>query len=114
METENKTNMENNEGLFELDGNFYTLKFNMKKIQMVEKGLGVSFMVEMQRGTLSFLMMEALFSVGLYNTVDEKAVKGKKATDLYNQLLKDVGYSDVMAVLYAKLEEDLGFLFPES
>lgn|SRR5690625_668053 len=103
--------MENREGLFELDGSFYTLKFNMNKIKTVERGLGISFMVEMQRGALSFLLLEALFAVGLYDTVDEKAVKGKKATEIYEQLLKDVGLSDVMTVTYAKLEEDLGFLF---
>lgn len=103
--------MENQEGLFELDGNFYTLKFNMNKIKTIERGLGVSFTAEIQKGALSFLMLEALFSVGLYDTTDEKAIKGKKAAAIYEQLLKDVGFADVMTLVYAKIEEDLGFLF---
>lgn len=103
--------MENQEGLFEINGNFYTLKFNMNKIKTVERALGISFMNEMQRGALSFVLLEALFTVGLYDTVEEKAIKGKKATEIYESLLRDVGLSDVMAVTYAKLEEDLGFLF---
>lgn len=107
----NEVNMENQEGLFELGGNYYTLKFNMNKIKTVERTLGVSFMAEMQRGTLSFVMLEALFAVGLYDTVEEKAIKGKKASEIYDALLRDVGLSDVMTVTYAKLEEDLGFLF---
>ncbi len=108
---ENKVNMENEEGLFELDGNFYTLKFNMNKIKTVERALGISFMNEMQRGTLSFILLEALFAVGLYDTVEEKAIKGKKASGIYETLIRDVGIADVIAVTYAKLEEDLGFLF---
>lgn len=105
--------MSKQEGLFEVDGQFYTLKLNMQKVKTIERMLGVSFVAEIanSNGMLSFSMLEALFAVGLYDTQDEKAVKGKKATDIYEQLLKDVGYSDVMQVVVGKVEEDLGFLF---
>jgi len=105
--------MSKQEGLFEVDGQFYTLKFNMQKVKMIEKMLGISFVAEIanSNGMLSFSMLEALFAVGLYDAQDEKAVKGKKATDIYEQLLKDVGYGDVMQVVVGKIEEDLGFLF---
>lgn len=105
--------MEKQEGLFELEGQFYTLKFNFQKVKIIEKMLGVSFVAEISNsnGMLSFNMLEALFAVGLYDVQDEKAVKGKKATDIYEQLLNDVGYNDVMQVVVGKIEEDLGFLF---
>ena len=105
--------MANQEGLFELDGSIYTLKLNMNKVESIEAMLNVSFMAEIQRnnGVLSFRMLKAIFMVSLYDTVDEKAVKGKKAMEIYETLLKDVGLSDLMTVTYAKLEEDLGFLF---
>lgn len=105
--------MSKQEGLFEVDGQFYTLKLNMQKVKMIEKMLGVSFVAEIANnsGMLSFSMLEALFAVGLYDLQDEKAVKGKKATDIYEKLLEEVGYSDVMQVVVGKIEEDLGFLF---
>lgn len=105
--------MEKQEGLFEVDGRFYTLKFNMQKVKVIEKMLGVSFVAEIANnsGMLSFSMLEALFAVGLYDVQDEQAVKGKKATEIYNSLLESVGYSDVMDVTVGKIEEDLGFLF---
>lgn len=105
--------MSKEEGLFEVDGQFYTLKFNMQKVKMIEKMLGISFVAEIanSNGLLSFSMLEALFAVGLYDVQDEKAVKGKKATDIFNNLLEGVGYSDIMEITVGKIEEDLGFLF---
>src|SRR5690625_2681254 len=99
--------------LFEVDGNSYTLKFNMTKVKQVERMLNVSFVAEIANnsGMLSFSMMEALFGVGLYDTKDEKAIKGKKAQEIYERLLEDVGYTEVMQVVVGKIEEDLGFLF---
>lgn len=101
------------EGLFEIDGQFYTLKFNMQKVKTIERMLGVSFVAEIanSNGMLSFSMLEALFSVGLYDVNDEKAVKGKKAQDIYNSLIENEGYTAVMEVVIGKIEEDLGFLF---
>lgn len=105
--------MSKQEGLFEVDGQFYTLKFNMQKVKMIEKMLGISFVAEIanSNGMLSFSMLEALFAVGLYDVHDEKAVKGKKATDIYEALLKDIGYINIVEVVSGKVEEDLGFLF---
>lgn len=105
--------MAEQEGLFELEGNVYTLKLNYQKVKQIERMLGVSFVAEISNsgGMLSFSLLETLFAVGLYDTQDEKAVKGKKATDIYEKLLEDVGYSDVMQVAVGKIEEDLGFLF---
>lgn len=105
--------MSKQEGLFEVEGQFYTLKFNFQKVKTIERMLGISFVAEIanSNGMISFNLMEALFAVGLYDVQDEKAVKGNKATSIYEQLLNDVGYSDVMQVVVGKVEEDLGFLF---
>lgn len=105
--------MSKQEGLFEVEGQFYTLKFNFQKVKTIERMLGISFVAEIanSNGIISFNLMEALFAVGLYDVQDEKAVKGNKATGIYEKLLNDVGYSDVMQVVVGKVEEDLGFLF---
>ena len=102
-----------NRGLFEIDGNLYTLKFNMDKVKQIETLLDISFTSEVAKtgGILSFRLLEALFSVGLYDANDEKSVKGKKAQDIYNSLLENEGYMKVAEVALAKVEDDLGFLF---
>jgi len=100
-------------GLFEVGDGVYTLKFNMTKVKQVERMLNISFVAEIAQssGMLSFSLLEALFSVGLYDTKDEKAVKGKKAQEIYEQLLEDLGYTEIMQVVVGKIEDDLGFLF---
>lgn len=100
-------------GLFELDNEVYTLKLNMTKVKGIERMLGVSFVAEVinSGGMLSFNMLDAIFSTCLYDTKEEKAVKGKKAIDIYNKIIEDIGYTDVMEVVVGKIEEDLGFLF---
>lgn len=108
--------MSKEQGLFEVDGNYYTLKFNMNKIKQIETMLNISFMDELQKsnGVISFRLLEALFAVGLYDVNEEKAIKGQKALNIYEQLLKDVGFSNVIAVTIGKVQEDLAFLFPEN
>ena len=105
--------MAQEEGLFEVGGNVYTLKLNYKKVKAIESLTGGSFVAEIAKsqGMLSFTMLEAVFAVGLHDTNTETAVKGKKAMDILESLLEDVGYTDVIQVTTAKIEEDLGFLF---
>lgn len=105
--------MSKQEGLFEVDGKFYTLKLNMQKVKQIESMLGVSFVSEIVKsgGMLSFSLLEAIFSLGLYHTEDERTVRGKKAQEIFNALLENEGYVSVAEVAIAKIEEDLGFLF---
>lgn len=108
--------MAQEEGLFEVDGNLYTLKLNYKKVKAIEAMTGNSFIAEISKsqGMLSLTLLEAVFGVSLHDTNTETAVKGKKAMDVLEQLLNDVGYIDVIQVTSAKIEEDLGFLFQGS
>lgn len=100
-------------GLFEVGEGTYTLKFNQQKVNQIERMLNISFVNEMvnKNGMLSMTMLEALFAVGLYDTKDEKAIKGKKAQDVFNAVIRDIGYQGVIEVVLGKVDEDLGFLF---
>lgn len=99
--------------MFEVDGDKLDLRFNMNKIKTVEAMHKVSVMNELRntQGLLSFNVLEALFTVGLYNTTQEQAVNGKKAQDIFETLLRNEGYESVAAAVVTKLQEDLGFLF---
>lgn len=116
IENENTVDLDS-QGMFEVGGVFYTLKFNLQKIKMVEKALGgVSFVAELNRsgGVLSFTMLDALFAVGLHDVVADKPVRGKKALEIQEALLRDVGLTDLLEIVSAKLQEDLAFLFQEN
>lgn len=99
--------------MFEVDGDTLELRFNMQKIKTLEVMHKISLMSELSnsRGMLSFYLMEGLFTVGLFNTTQEKTVAGKKAQDIFNKLLDEEGYNNLNAIVVGKLQEDLGFLF---
>lgn len=99
--------------MFVVDGDNLELRFNMNKVKTVEAMLKISIMAELRntQGVLSFQVLEALFSVGLFNTSKETTVAGKKAQDIFETLLREEGYNDIAAAIVTKLQEDLGFLF---
>lgn len=99
--------------MFEVDGDKLDLRFNMNKIKTVEAMHKISIMNELRntQGLLSFHLLEALFTVGLYNVTQEQNVNGKKAQDVFETLLRNEGYETVAAAVVTKLQEDMGFLF---
>lgn len=103
--------------LFTVKDKEYTLKFNRKKIQQVESGLKISLMAEIQStaGALSLTLLQTLFTVGLAEQTDEegkyKQVHGKKAEEIYDDVLDTNGYQDLSAVVLQKVYDDMGFLF---
>lgn len=99
--------------MFEVDGDSMDLRFNMQKVKTLENLYKISLMAELSQsqGMLSFHLMEGLFAVGLYNTTQEIAVKGRKAQDIFKTLLEEEGYADLNAAIVNKIQEDLGFLF---
>jgi hypothetical protein len=102
--------------MFEIENDVLDLRFNMQKVKTLENMYGISLMSELSRnrGLISFHLLEGLFSVGLYNQTQEISVKGKKALDIYESLMKEQGYSNLNAIVIGKLQEDLGFLFQEN
>ena len=116
---EKQAEIEANGALFEVDGEPYTLRYNIKKMEQVESILGVSLISQMQQGTgmLPISTLRALFTVGLTHTADKsdlgayKKVTGKKATDLFDTLIHQNGYMDITQIVIGKFQEDMGFLF---
>lgn len=99
--------------MFEVENDVLDLRFNIQKIKTIEAMQGTSLMGEIRSsgGMLSLQLLEGLFAVGLYNTTEEQAVKGKKATEIFNDLMQSEGYANIVAVTVGKLQEDMGFLF---
>lgn len=105
------------EKLFTADDQEYTLSFNRKKIQQVENGLKVSVMAEIKKneGAISLTLLQTLFTIGLAEVSGEegrnKQVHGKKAEEIYDDVLQANGYQDLSNVVLQKLYDDMGFMF---
>jgi len=105
------------ESLFTVEDQEYTLTFNRKKIQQVENGLKVSIMAEIKNtgGAISLTLLQTLFTVGLAEISGEegrnKQVHGKKAEEIYDEVLEANGYQDLSNVVLQKLYDDMGFMF---
>lgn len=103
--------------LFTVEEQEYTLTFNRKKVQQVENGLKVSLMAEIKNtgGAISLTLLQTLFTVGLAELSSEegknKQVHGKKAEEIYDEVLSANGYQDLSNVVLQKLYDDMGFLF---
>lgn len=55
--------------------------------------------------------MEALFSFGLVQSKDLKAVKQKKAAEMFEPFIQENGALTVNNFIIEKLQKDAGFLF---
>lgn len=105
------------EKLFTAGDQEYTLTFNRKKIMQVENGLKVSLMAEIKKseGAISLTLLQTLFTIGLAEISGEegrnKQVHGKKAEEIYNEVLEANGYQDLSNVVLQKLYDDMGFMF---
>ncbi|KYG34909.1 hypothetical protein [Alkalihalobacillus trypoxylicola] len=99
--------------MFKVENDVLDLRFNRQKMKTLESMYNISLMAELtkNRGMLSLHLMEGLFSVGLYNTSEEKTVKGQKALDIFESLIEENGYVNLNNIIIGKLEEDLAFLF---
>lgn len=99
--------------MFEVDKEILELRFNMQKVKSLEMMHKISLMSELSnsRGMLSIVLLEGLFSVGLFNTNTETSVKGKKAEEIFLKILEEEGFTNLNAVIIGKLQEDMGFLF---
>ena len=99
--------------MFTVDNDILDLRFNMQKIKSLELMHKISLMSELSnsRGMLSIVLLEGLFTIGLFNTTTETAVKGKKAVEIFYSVIEEEGFTNVNAAIIGKLQEDMGFLF---
>ena len=79
------------EGQFEVNGVIYELRYNTQKIKTIElvTKKSISAEVVQNNGVLSLQMMEALFSFGLVESKDLKAVKQKKAAEMFEPFIQE-------------------------
>lgn len=100
--------------MFTLNEVTYDLKFTRDRIKLYEAKTGNSAMGEFlqTRGMFSLSSIEGYFSVALIDTNNKDVfVPAKKAIEIANAYMDEVGYAAVCVEIVNCLQRDMGFLF---
>ena len=99
--------------MFEIDGKTYELKYNLKRIEMIENATGSPTMAEMQKnkGMLGISQLKTYVAFGLKEQCADTLVDVKKGMKMAEALLENEGYIAVNGAVLTALERDCPFFF---
>ena len=99
--------------MIEYDGKNYVLKYNMKRIEMIESVTNMPTLAEIKRteGMLSLLSLKAYVTYAIKEEGDEKFLPPKKGMEIAESLIESNGYVDVCGLVLECLERDCPFFF---
>mgnify|MGYP006925862660 FL=1 len=100
--------------MFEANGKRYELKYNIKRIEMIENAMGMPSMPELykNRGMLSILSLKAYIAYALKEEDGDTFVKPKEGMEMADKLIEESGYLAVNEVVVKAIQRDCPFLFP--
>lgn len=100
--------------MFEYDGKKYVLKYNMKRIELIEGTTNMPTMAELKRtqGCLGLAVLKVYFAYGLKEEDSDSFVKPKDGMSICEALIKSEGYENVCGLVLESLVRDCPFFFP--
>lgn len=102
--------------MIEIDGKNYELKYNLKRVEMIEGVTGKPMMAEIsQNGAMMGLSaLKTYFAYGLKEEGSDAFVAPKEGLAKAEALIESAGYLAVSAEVLESLERDCPFFFRES
>ncbi len=99
--------------MIEYGGKKYVLKYNMKRIEMIESVTNMPTMADLRRtgGMLSLASLKAYIAYGIKEECSEVFLKPKKGMELAESMIESIGYTDVCTTVLEALERDCPFFF---
>lgn len=99
--------------MIEYDGKNYVLKYNMKRIEMIESVTNMPTLAEIKRtgGMLSLLSLKTYIAYAIKKEGDDKFLPSKKGVKIAETLIENNGYADVCGMVLESLERDCPFFF---
>lgn len=99
--------------MFELDKKTYELKYNLKRIEMIEEATQMPTLAELRRtnGMLGITSLKTYIAFGLKEEGEEVFVKPKIGMEIAEKLIKQDGYAEVNAAVIEAIERDCPFFF---
>ena len=100
--------------MIEYGGKNYVLKYNQKRIEMIEAVTNMPTMAELRRthGYLSLASLKTYFAYGLKEEGSDSFVAPKNGIEICTQLIEDESYEKVCGLVLENLERDCPFFFP--
>lgn len=99
--------------MFEVDGKEYELKFNMKRIEMIESITTMPTMAAMQmyKGMLSIQQLKVYFGYAVKEAGGDSFLVPKKGMEMAEALIQNEGYTKTCTMVLESLERDCPFFF---
>lgn len=99
--------------MIEVNGQEYELKFNLKRVELIENVTKKSMMAGLveNNGLFPISEIKTYLAYGLKEAGSDSFVKTKDGLDIAEQLLEACGYTAVQAELITAIERDCPFFF---
>lgn len=99
--------------MFVIDKKNYELKYNMKRVELIENAVGMPTMADIaaHRGMLSLSTLKAYIAYGLKEEGSDVFVKPKEGLEMAEKLIESMGYQPVDAEVIEALHRDCPFFF---
>lgn len=101
----------------EFNNKQYDLKFNLERLNLIEKLLDKPIMsvYAENKGLFAFNEMEKVFQISLKEVGSDFFCSNKEAKEVFNAIVQqENGYRDVNNFIAQRLQEDCPFLFPKA
>mgnify|MGYP005801120981 FL=1 len=99
--------------MFEINEKNYVLKYNLKRVEMIENAVGMPTMADLSshKGMLGLTALKTYFAYGLKEDGADVFVAPKKGMEMAEALIENEGYMAVNGAVLDALERDCPFFF---
>lgn len=99
--------------MIEYDGKKYVLKYNMKRIELIESVTGMPTMADLKRtgGMLGLVALKTYIAYAIKEEGEDIFQPAKKGMELADAIIRSNGYADVCGMVIEAIERDCPFFF---
>lgn len=99
--------------MFEINGKKYVLKYNLKRVELIENTVGMPTMAELNahRGMFGLTALKTYFAYGLKEEGSDFFTPPKTGMEMAEALIENEGYISVNGAVLEALERDCPFFF---
>lgn len=102
--------------MFEIDGKNYVLKYNLKRVELIEAVSKLPMMPELyeHNGLFGIQALKTYFAYGLKEEGSDSFVPPKKGLEMATALIESEGYMTVNGAVLESLQRDCPFFFQDA
>ncbi len=102
--------------MIEYGGKNYELKYNQKRIEMIEAVTNMPTLADLKRtsGMLSLASLKAYIAYGIKEQGADAFLPPKKGMEIAASLIEENGYANVCGAVLEALERDCPFFFRDA